>query len=127
MYYRDAVSKLRRLDSMGGVEGVNSTSQRLQSFGRVRGSWGGNYTHVGVLCSSVGVFWNRDLHRLLKTHIGVTCVKFFAAYVDGLFLLVRVLCRIFGNLREKSYTYVKFCSHRLHLHRLHNIGCMISM
>ena len=35
--HRDAVSKLRRLDSMGGVDGVGPASRRLQSFGRVRG------------------------------------------------------------------------------------------
>ena len=35
--HRDAVSKLRRLDTMGGVEGVGPASRRLQSFGRVRG------------------------------------------------------------------------------------------
>ena len=35
--HRDAVAKLRRLDSMGGVEGVGPAAQRLESFGRVRG------------------------------------------------------------------------------------------
>ena len=35
--HRDAVSKLRRLDVMGGVNGVGPASKRLQSFGRVRG------------------------------------------------------------------------------------------